>query len=274
MTRLISLLLNLAFVFKSSHAACADDWPTCRNGFANIACEVGGTCEGKGDCEIMEHDVEFRRFALEEHNKWRNYLALGKETRGGNGEAADMRALSYDVKLEFTARCNLVFCKMEHDKCHATSKFKSAGQNLYSQTGGSAAGTHKSVSLWYEECNDTTAEQIDHFKRSTHVHIGHFTQLVWSKVTHVGCSRSTTGKSWYVACNYGPSGNWKDDPVYKRGPACSACPHGTKCNAKYPGLCGEIDESDLKAIPLHGHRLGTSFLASLFLPALLAFLLM
>lgn len=42
---------------------------------------------------------------------------------------------------------------------------------------------------------------------------GHFTQLVWSRTTEVGCGYKYCGEVYgdYIICNYYESGNW-DDP--------------------------------------------------------------
>ncbi|TRY78389.1 hypothetical protein TCAL_07187, partial [Tigriopus californicus] len=37
-----------------------------------------------------------------------------------------------------------------------------------------------------------------------------------------------------VVCNYGESGNWKGEPMYKQGDPCSKCPSGTNCD---DGIC-------------------------------------
>nr|CAD7194956.1 unnamed protein product [Timema douglasi] len=69
---------------------------------------------------------------------------------------------------------------------------------------------------------------------------GHYTQVVWANTYQVGCGYikyqvgSTTYN--YVVCNYGPSGNYVGQELYKTGAACSQC--GTMvCDTTYPGLC-------------------------------------
>lgn len=71
--------------------------------------------------------------------------------------------------------------------------------------------------------------------------IGHFTQLAWANVTHIGCalySRNVDGTSCMLACNYGPAGNWLGQPMFREGQPASACPNGLGPSSKYPGLCG------------------------------------
>merc|ERR1712080_93495 len=54
--------------------------------------------------------------------------------------------------------------------------------------------------------------------------VGHFTQVVWGDTTHIGCGWSkyegyepatrVYGTQTQVVCNYGPSGNYKGEPLY------------------------------------------------------------
>lgn len=79
------------------------------------------------------------------------------------------------------------------------------GENIYG-TSGTATGAD-AVNLWAAEkqyynysTNSCAAGQI----------CGHYTQLVWSTSTHVGCAISTCPSLTYgnaVICDYGPGGN-------------------------------------------------------------------
>lgn len=72
--------------------------------------------------------------------------------------------------------------------------------------------------------------------------VGHFTQLAWATITHVGCAlyEMLDGEEMncMLACNYGPGGNLHGASMFKEGAPASACPKGVSPNSKYPGLCG------------------------------------
>ena len=64
---------------------------------------------------------------------------------------------------------------------------------------------------------------------------GHFTQIIWAEVTHLGCARAEWNGRQELVCNYGPVGNIRNQPIYLSGPQCSKCPKG--CSTMYKGLC-------------------------------------
>lgn len=50
--------------------------------------------------------------------------------------------------------------------------------------------------------------------------IGHYTQIVWADTTKIGCGKirytdSNGSIRLYLICNYGPSGNYDGEPIYK-----------------------------------------------------------
>lgn len=64
--------------------------------------------------------------------------------------------------------------------------------------------------------------------------------MKWLHFNDVLYLQGFEGQMWMVerlVCNYGPSGNYFNAPVYKQGEPCSQCPNGTKCSDMYPGLC-------------------------------------
>lgn len=135
---------------------------------------------------------------------------------------------------------NVKQCKMSHDSCRNTQKFKFVGQNLAARYS-SAAFTSvdemivKSVESWYSEVAGASQSSID---KCCSLRIGHFTQIIQDHAVAIGCaiSRYTDGnfKISLIACNYS-HGNSNGRPVYETGVAASKCIAGR--NPKYPALC-------------------------------------
>lgn len=109
----------------------------------------------------------------------------------------------------------------------------------------------------YNEVNTLSVDQLRswgecyQFQSGT----GHFTQVIWSQVSHIGCAafeKDLDGgrKECMMACNYGPAGNTMGRGMFKEGRAASACPEGLKANSKHAGLCGAArrNKSSLEAV--------------------------
>ncbi|KAJ3653782.1 hypothetical protein Zmor_013016 [Zophobas morio] len=207
--------------------------------------------------------VEFRTKVLAEHNKWRDYIASGKETRPNEGwspAAGNMMVMSYDLELEYITRCRGVTSYRHsakdltgHDKCRVRIGHLSVGQNLY---GTSRNDTNKIITRgiqnWYDEVALIKNEKyVDKYigQHGT----GHLTQLVWWSANRLGCSMVYSPESlasWKhtLICNYASfvtprlAGNVLEQPVYQRTETpCDSCPNATKCGdtPEYPSLCGK-----------------------------------
>ncbi|KAG5886668.1 hypothetical protein JTB14_009486 [Gonioctena quinquepunctata] len=231
-------------MFRTYESSCEDDWPSCDKA-KNIVCERGGHCDPLSGCVMMDLDEKFRQLVLDGHNFYRNEVAVGNETRYGNGEAANMMALSYDIELEFTAICYVNQCGKGSDSCRRT-KNHTAGQNIYFDYE-KDDDKYFSVTNWYNHISKTNEDIINAFATGWHEP---FTQIVWAETTRVGCARSKKGNLYYFICNYGNSGNIPGSPVYVKGTKCSKCPPGISCNVEYKGLCGEIDKADVAKLSI------------------------
>lgn len=75
------------------------------------------------------------------------------------------------------------------------------------------------VQSWYDEVSKFDKNQVS--KYEFNVNTGHYTQIVWADTTTIGCGailfKSSNG--WYnvqLVCNYGPSGNFPGQPIYRQ----------------------------------------------------------
>ncbi len=92
-------------------------------------------------------------------------------------------------------------------KLARTGQFKHSGQgsygeNLFMGTAG-AYGPVDGVRSW-------VGEKQDYDYNANHGHgkvVGHYTQVVWSGTTAVGCGQAVGYGSMWMVCNYYPAGN-------------------------------------------------------------------
>ncbi|KAG5886662.1 hypothetical protein JTB14_009480 [Gonioctena quinquepunctata] len=250
-------LFSLCTFFELNESSCEEDWPNC-DSVQNIVCETN--CQTKSALYILTSDEKFRRWILDEHNKLRSNVAQGNETSGGNGEAANMMALSYEVELEYLAGC-VARSNNELNECRRTKKYFT-GLNDATATMNIPPGDvdlpsilQNAFNTWSKQAPKAKKDVIGAFYPSDDY--AYYTQLVWAETTSVGCARTliryfSKDVNYYnirLVCNYGSSGNIIGQPVYVKGTQCSKCPAGIPCNKKYKGLCGEIDEADLTKAP-------------------------
>nr|CAH7742911.1 unnamed protein product [Callosobruchus chinensis] len=249
------MLLMSVLNFDCTDGRCHSQWPSCGSD-KNVVCETdyGKPAE---HCKIIEATPLFRKAIIDSHNYYRNHVAIGNETRGAFRNVADMRAMSYDSYLEFTAQCQAAKCIYDHDTaCYATKNFSDVGQNLNGRvdeegsnhTFSTVEETRKMVTDWFElEITESDEKVLKDFSRMKAAMIGYLYQMVWADTHRVGCGRSVKEDMYnMMICNYGPRGLRVTKSLGKFGPPCSRCPEKPEqlsCNTVYEGLCGEIDES-------------------------------
>lgn len=183
----------------------------CQPGKKHIACKHSGKFDKScpTDALIMKLEQKEKNIFVNHHNSVRNKLAWGKHK--GFPTASKMLTLQWDDELATLASLNVMQCKMKHDSCRSTPKFKYAGQNLAS----SASFPHhlnldsvikKSIDNWFNEIKDAKQGDVKQCCKSIkNKTIGHFTQVVQDKANRVGCAvarYSQDGmKHTLIACN-------------------------------------------------------------------------
>ncbi|KAF5304516.1 hypothetical protein FQA39_LY09567 [Lamprigera yunnana] len=243
-----------------------------KNPYCNLSCNFGNghvykhtVCQ-RGDYKCLPDascgsdfrvvkltDLQ-RQILLDVHNAYRCKVATGKEIRGNQPPAKNMRVMSYDRELELIAQCWANACNganLIHDTCRRTRKFEHVGQNLgYLSSPSSNVNVTKVmlelIRYWYDEVALFNNEWVLD-TRERNAKVGHYTQMVWADTYRLGCaavqytSIQNDGRKWHellFVCNYGPGGNYIGLPLYKPGISGSACPD--KLKSSICGLCGRF----------------------------------
>jgi uncharacterized protein YkwD len=88
-------------------------------------------------------------------------------------------------------------CAFEH------SNQQTYGENLAGGSRG-ALDPKATVAMWYDE-----VKTYDFAGGGFSMETGHFTQVVWTTTTEVGCGWVTCKQMDIIVCNYNPPGNWE-----------------------------------------------------------------
>ncbi|XGW31667.1 hypothetical protein V3C99_010098 [Haemonchus contortus] len=193
------------------------------------------------DNKICPHlqvlDDKTRISTLNSHNCRRALLAQG-HTKSKNGkslpQASNMLELQYNCSLEFSAFISATRCSTKpwmpsgsgiQENIHSVPKSK-AKKPLYAIF---EALTH----WWYQIKSDGSVyRSLKYTGYRKGNPITWFTRMAWATTEYVGCAvHSCKNNRWSVVCHYSPGGNKKNEPIYKKGPPCSACRCGYYCSA-------------------------------------------
>ncbi|XP_019893282.2 antigen 5 like allergen Cul n 1-like [Musca domestica] len=217
----------------------------CANGVKHIACNNTGkfyaTCSNPA---MVQMGPALRRLIVVEHNTKRNFVATGRIAKFR--PACRMATMRWDPELAKIASYNVRQCKMEHDKCRNTAKYKFSGQNLawrsYTGTPNFQQLIRQAINAWYVEYKHTTWRQMQSYPPNYRgPAIGHFTAMMGQRNMAVGCAASTYStkgvnyRTFLIACNYATT-NMLNRSVY------TGCARpGVNCkvgrNSLYPNLC-------------------------------------
>ncbi|XP_061397349.1 antigen 5 like allergen Cul n 1-like [Musca vetustissima] len=243
----IYFLITLAIAGCLSLAAANYcDSTLCPAGVQHVACNHTGkfdsTCSK--DAAMVQIGQTLQNIIVNVHNNKRNFIAGGKVAKFK--PACRMATMRWNPELAKIASYNVRQCKMSHDKCRNTQKFKFSGQNLawrsFTGTPNFQELTRASINAWYSEFKDTKWEHLQsHPSNYNGPAIGHFTALMGERNIAVGCAASTYStpgvsyKTFLIACNYATT-NMINNPIYN-GCAKPAAKCTTGKNAKFPNLC-------------------------------------
>ncbi|XP_069982066.1 venom allergen 5.01-like [Penaeus vannamei] len=178
---------------------------------------------------------------LSAHNNYRALVARGEESRGNPGpqpSAANINELVWSDELAMIAQAWAAQCPTMNDcqTCRITSTYQHVGQNMFRAFAFDLNWQwNDAITKWYDKVVDFPSTDVASFAG---VGMG-YTQVVWAETKEVGCGgvhiQGDTYKEKYYVCNYGPSGNFFNNPVYEAGATASACPMGP--SSSYPDLC-------------------------------------
>ncbi len=137
---------------------------------------------------------------LDTHNRYRREVGVPLLTWSNELEDAARKWANHLAALGGNT--------LEHD-----SNSGDQGENLWAGSAG-AFTVIDAVNLWGSEKRffrlgtfpdvSTTGDWTD---------VGHYTQMIWRKTLHLGCSRVTVGGNDILVCRYSPSGNYIGQPV-------------------------------------------------------------
>ncbi|XP_018316471.1 venom allergen 3-like [Mycetomoellerius zeteki] len=181
--------------------------------------EPSATCKQVYKVGVTNEDIDS---ILTIHNKLRQRVALGQESRGNPGwqpKAVDMPNLTWNKELANIAQRWVNQCNYGHDACRDINKYQ-VGQNVaQSYSSGENDYTMQNfIDLWYNEVENFDARRVNQpFKMQAET--SHYTQIVWAETKEVGCGFMTyKNNQWntsYLACNYGPGGNVIGGKMYE-----------------------------------------------------------
>ncbi|KAL3068631.1 hypothetical protein niasHS_016037 [Heterodera schachtii] len=192
-------------------------------------------------CSVLALSAGSRVSVLACHNNYRSQLAKGTaDNKSGKMPAgSNLIQQKYDSNIESVAQKWANGCSMSH------SGSSGLGENLYmtsSSTISEADALKQACDMWWAELKQfgfqsSLVLDMAQFNKG----IGHWSQQAWASTAQIGCAMarcpSSTWKTW-VVCNYKEAGNFLNQPVYKKGAACSKCSdyNGASCDSA-SGLC-------------------------------------
>ncbi|XP_052749346.1 venom allergen 5.02-like [Galleria mellonella] len=195
-------------------------------------------------CKILELTCDHVREFVDGHNSRR--LALAKGEVPAQPAASTMNLMVWDDELAAKATKWASQNSFAHnsDKKIGSGRF-TTGENIFMFSTTSHAvklNVESVLNGWFNEYEHYTYGRLLKDKKPDKVQTGHYTQMVWSNSTYLGCGVSLFSKSgwmsYIVVCNYGPAGNIIGSVPYKSGKPSSSLKCAMKdCSSVYGDKC-------------------------------------
>ncbi|KAF7261094.1 hypothetical protein EG68_01439 [Paragonimus skrjabini miyazakii] len=161
-------------------------------------------------CAAQITDEE-KTVALQSHNDLR-YNLQRCSSNSTIPPPTRMPLLIWDEDLEFGAQTWAEQCSCDGNTWdeRSTERWSSVGQNI-----AGALSLQSGVESWIDEANQFIYEPFQCESQAAH-----YTQMIWSETTHIGCGVADCSRfSDYpyglaVVCHYGPAGNRVGEKPY------------------------------------------------------------
>ncbi|XP_012781818.1 GLIPR1-like protein 1 isoform X1 [Ochotona princeps] len=168
--------------------------------------------------------------------------------------ASNMKYMIWDDALARLAKGWANTCQFKHNDCvklpfECMEEYQFLGENIWLGALQIFSPTDAIVA-WYNE-----TEFFDYDTLSCTDACGHYTQVVWANSFKVGCAAKICpnlgeDSPTIFMCNYAPTGNYRGQHPYKKGPPCSECEQSEKC---VKNLCKVPQISMPEVITTHTH---------------------
>ncbi|XP_047984121.1 scoloptoxin SSD976-like [Leguminivora glycinivorella] len=195
-------------------------------------------------CKLLSLSCQQIHQFVDGHNSRRLEVANGKTP--GQPSAEKMKSMIWDEELATKAANWASTNPSGHnpDRTVGSGKYQT-GENLYwymTSDKSYKLNVDNALKSWFEEYKDYTYSPMKGSDFTGKKQIGHYTQMVWSDSTHVGCAVAQNHDGHWnkftVVCNYGPAGNWMGQVPYKSGHGTGKLVCGAgDCSRQYGSKC-------------------------------------
>jgi hypothetical protein len=196
-----------------------------------------------------DFDLEDKKIIIDEHNQYRNQIALSTNKNTPKLKfAQNMIQMYYSDAIHAKAQAWADKKKFMHSSSAYRKQPKyPCGENIFtmSMSGGKPKKNwRRCIKAWWDEIKNMSGKSVDAFSSGGPV-TGHFTQVIWAHSYIVGCGFVQYNDGGWITqlyvCQYGPVANIMGMPIYKSGTTKGCkCDAGNSCgNLEYPGLCCE-----------------------------------